>query len=73
LCGDEIPIWGRIVSLADVYDALRCRRVYKEAWEEDQVLQEMEKMRGSKFDPEFLDIFFEVLPNLRQIGERYPD
>lgn len=73
LRGDEIPIWGRIVSLADVYDALRCRRVYKEAWNEDEVLTEMERMRGTKFDPEFLDVFFEVLPNLRQIGERYPD
>lgn len=73
LRGDEIPIWGRIVSLADVYDALRCRRVYKEAWEEDEVLKEMEKLRGTKFDPEFLDIFFEVLPNLQQVSQRYPD
>ncbi len=73
LRGEEIPIWGRIVSLADVYDALRCRRVYKEAWEENEVLQEMEKLRGTKFDPEFLDIFFEVLPNLQQVSQRYPD
>lgn len=43
------------------------------SWEESEVLQEMEKLRGSKFDPEFLDIFFEVLPNLQQVSQRYPD
>lgn len=73
LRGEDIPIWGRIVALADVYDALRSHRVYKEAWQEDKVLEEMERMRGTKFDPELVDVFFEVVPVLRQIGERYPD
>jgi len=70
--GEETPLWGRIVALADVYDALSSRRVYKEAWAEDQVLEEMHKLSGSKFDPELVDIFFEVLPNIRQITARYP-
>jgi HD-GYP domain-containing protein (c-di-GMP phosphodiesterase class II) len=71
--GEEIPILGRIVALADVYDALSCKRVYKEAWEEDKVLAEMRLLSGSKFDPELVDIFFEVLPNIKQITEMYPD
>ncbi len=73
LSGEQIPLWGRIVSLADVYDALRCHRVYKEAWAEEDVIKEMESMRGSKFDPELLDIFFEAVPAIRQISERFPD
>ncbi len=70
--GEEISVFGRIVSLADVYDALSSSRVYKEAWDEIQVLQEIKKLAGSKFDPELVEIFFEVLPIIKQITERYP-
>jgi HD-GYP domain-containing protein (c-di-GMP phosphodiesterase class II) len=71
--GEEIPLFGRIVALADVYDALCSTRVYKEAWTEDRVLAEMKTMRGTKFDPELLDIFLEVLPNIKSITGKYPD
>ncbi len=71
--GDEIPLWGRIVAIADVYDALMSRRVYKEAWDEDAVLAEMRSMAGTKFDPEFVDAFFDVLPRIHDIRERHPD
>jgi HD-GYP domain-containing protein (c-di-GMP phosphodiesterase class II) len=71
--GEEIPLFGRIVALADVYDALCSPRVYKEAWTTDKVLEEMRKMGGTKFDPELLEIFFEVLPNIKTITGKYPD
>jgi len=71
--GEEIPIWGRIVSVADVYDALSCHRVYKQAWTEEDVLDEIRAQSGRQFDPEIVEIFFECLPSLRQIFERYPD
>ena len=71
--GEEIPIWGRLVAIADVYDALMSRRVYKEAWDESAVLEEMHKMSGTKFEPELLDLFFEVMPRIRDIRERHPD
>ena len=71
--GDEIPLSGRIVSLADVFDALCSRRVYKEPWAEENVLEEMRKLSGTKFDPELVDIFFEIFPNIKQIQERYPE
>jgi HD-GYP domain-containing protein (c-di-GMP phosphodiesterase class II) len=71
--GEEIPIAGRIVALADVYDALSCKRVYKEPWDEDKVLEEIRKMKGSKFDPEVVDAFFEILPSIQSIRDRFPD
>jgi HD-GYP domain-containing protein (c-di-GMP phosphodiesterase class II) len=70
---EEIPFAGRIVALADVYDALSSRRVYKEAWTEDQVLSEMRHMRETKFDPELTDIFFEELRNIQHIQSLYPE
>jgi HD-GYP domain-containing protein (c-di-GMP phosphodiesterase class II) len=69
----EIPFSGRIVALADVYDALCSHRVYKEPWTEDQVLSEMRSLRETKFDPELTDIFFEALPNIQQIKSFYVD
>jgi len=71
--GDEIPLWGRIVAIADVYDALMSRRVYKEAWDEDAVLAEIRSCSGNKFDPELVDAFFDVLPRIHDIRERHPD
>jgi len=73
LKGEEIPIFARIVSLADVYDALSCRRVYKEAWDEEKVHEELKKCRGTKFDPELIDIFFNVLPHIKQVREQHPE
>ena len=72
LRGDEIPIFGRIVSVADVFDALNSKRVYKEAWEEQGIFEEMKTQSGRKFDPELVDIFFEIYPSFKQITARYP-
>ncbi|MDR0301286.1 MAG: HD domain-containing protein [Treponema sp.] len=71
--GEEIPLGGRIVAVADVYDALCSKRVYKEPWGEDDVLQEMRKLAGTKFDPELIEIFFEILPNIKQTQKHFPD
>jgi HD-GYP domain-containing protein (c-di-GMP phosphodiesterase class II) len=71
--GEEIPFAGRIVAIADVYDALCSKRVYKEPWDENAVLEEMKKLSGTKFDPELLEIFFAVLPNIKQTQSLYPE
>jgi HD-GYP domain-containing protein (c-di-GMP phosphodiesterase class II) len=70
---EEIPFAGRIVAIADVFDALCSKRVYKEAWGEEQVLQEIRGLAGIKFDPELVDVFFEILPTIRQIQSLYPE
>ncbi len=71
--GGDIPIFGRVVALADVYDALSSRRVYKEAWDEEAVLKETKSLSGTKFDPELVEVFFESLDFIRSIRKRYPD
>jgi len=71
--GEEIPLGGGIVALADVFDALSSKRVYKQAWNEDDVYNEIRKLSGSKFEPELVDIFFEILPSIKQIQELYPE
>ena len=70
---EEIPIFGRIVALADVYDALSSTRVYKEAWDESHVLYIIEKEAGHQFDPEIVEIFFASLNVLRSIQDRYQE
>jgi len=71
--GEEIPLFGRIVAIADVFDALCSARAYKEAWSEKDVLAEIRGLVGTKFDPELVDVFFEVLPNIQVIAGKYPD
>lgn len=71
--GEEIPLFGRIVAVADVYDALSCQRCYKEAWEEERVLATLQEEAGKQFDPELVDLFFENLATMRQIRVQYPE
>lgn len=70
---EEIPLYGRIVALADVYDALSSARVYKEAWDESEVLAKIETESGRHFDPELVEIFFSSLDILRAVQRRYRD
>jgi response regulator RpfG family c-di-GMP phosphodiesterase len=69
----DIPLFGRIVALADVYDALSSVRTYKEAWDESEVLSIIEKEAGTHFDPEIVEVFFSIIDMMRSIQERYKD
>ncbi|BCS54611.1 HD domain-containing phosphohydrolase [Geobacter sp. SVR] len=71
--GEEIPLFGRIVALVDVYDALSCRRCYKEAWDEESVLGELRAGSGKQFDPELVEVFMECIDTIRQVEKLYPD
>lgn len=59
LAGEQIPLSARIMALADVYDALRSKRVYKEAFSHEKALEIIAKRRGSHFDPAVVDIFLQ--------------
>jgi putative two-component system response regulator len=58
LKGDDIPIYGRIVALSDVFDALLSHRPYKEAWEVERVAETIRAGAGSHFDPACVDALF---------------
>lgn len=70
---EEIPLFGRIVAIADVYDALSNRRCYKEAWDPSAVLDELRKDAGTVFDPELMDVFLDNIDAIRQLGAQFPD
>lgn len=61
LNGDDIPLPGRIVAVADVFDALTHDRPYKQAWPTDQAIKEISKLSGSHFDPKVVDAFLAVV------------
>ncbi|RPJ79035.1 MAG: HD-GYP domain-containing protein [Deltaproteobacteria bacterium] len=71
--GEEIPIFGRIVALTDVYDALCSARVYKEAWDEDKALAVIKENSGKQFDPKLVEILFESLDVIHSIARRYSE
>lgn len=73
LRGEEIHIFGRITSVADVFDALSTERVYKTEWSIDNIKQFFYEQRGKHFDPAIVDVFFEVIPQLLEIRQDLMD
>ena len=71
--GQDIPLVGRIVAIADVFDALMSKRSYKEAFSLDKTLEIMRADSGSHFDPELLDLFLEDVSELLKIHDQYTD
>ena len=69
LKGTDIHIYGRIVALADVFDALTHTRLYKKSWKIDEAVDYIKNHRGSQFDPELVDIFIEHLDEFVAIAE----
>ena len=60
LVGDQIPLSGRIVALADVFDALTNSRPYKKPWSLDSAIQEINELSGRQFDPTVVEAFFKL-------------
>ena len=73
LQGKEIPLSARIVAVCDVYDALTSRRVYKDAWSQEDTLKVLRDGAGTQFDPELVEIFLSRPKDLQKIREKYPD
>jgi response regulator RpfG family c-di-GMP phosphodiesterase len=72
LGGEEIPLFARIVAVADVYDALTSKRAYKDAWDDARVAEFLRKESGHHFDPEIVDLALGLQPYFRSVRERYP-
>ena len=73
LKGEQIPIPGRLMALADSYDALTSKRVYKPQFPHEKAVEIIIEEKGSHFDPEVVDAFLEVKENFRQIALKYAD
>lgn len=71
--GEEIPVTARIVALADVYDALCSKRVYKDAWKEEDVLNYIREQSGQQFDPAIVEAFFAIYDVVKAIRQKYQD
>jgi putative two-component system response regulator len=69
LKGEEIHIFGRIIALADVFDALVHKRQYKHAWSVEDAVDYIKQQSGTHFDPTLVNIFIENLPKFLAIME----
>ncbi len=67
LKGKDIPIFGRIVSIADVFDALTTERPYKEAWTFEKTMDFIMDNRGNHFDPDMANLFFQNLTEVKDV------
>ena len=66
LTGEQIPLAGRIVAVADVFDALTQKRPYKDPWPVADAVEEITRQRGLQFDPEVVDAFLRVIEQAPQ-------
>ncbi len=71
--GGEIPVFGRVVAIADVYDSLSNPRVFRNAWQEDDILKMLKEGAGTQFDPDMIDAFFASLDTLHAIAGKFQE
>ncbi|AYJ80366.1 response regulator receiver protein [Aliarcobacter cryaerophilus ATCC 43158] len=73
LKAENIPIFGRITALADVFDALGSDRCYKKAWDIEKVFEFIKEQKGKHFDPKLVELFFENIDQILKIRDDYKD
>ncbi len=71
--GENISIYGRIVAVADVFDALATDRIYKKAWPLDEIVTYLKAQSGKQFDPELIELFVSKLDQFIEIKNRFKD
>jgi putative two-component system response regulator len=73
LSGDTIPLSARIVSIADVYDALRMKRSYKPPFTHEVAMKKILESKGTQFDPDLIDVMVTVSDTFNELYEKYAD
>jgi len=73
LKGEEIPIFGRIVAISDVFDALTSIRPYKKPWSFEEAMDYIIKEKGEHFDPMLVDLFVQNTAHVREIFEQFKE
>ena len=75
LKGEDIPYFARIAAVADTFDAMTSKRTYRDALPLEVVISEIERCKGTQFDPKIADVFLDILNNhydeVKEIQERY--
>lgn len=75
LCGEEIPYLARITAVADSFDAMNSKRVYRNVLNMSDIIREFEKNKGTQFDSKIVDVFLDILNNdynsILKIEEKY--
>jgi putative two-component system response regulator len=73
LSGDDIPISARLMAVADVYDALICKRIYKPPYPHEKAVSIIKEGRGGHFDPNIVDAFLEISDQFLSVSRNYTD
>ena len=73
LSGEDIHLYARITSIADVFDALGCARPYKEAWPLENILEYFREQKGHQFDPVLVDLLFSSMEEVLEIRRKFAD
>ena len=73
LVGDAIPVSARLMAVADVYDALISRRVYKDGMLHEKAVRIITEGRGNHFDPDMVDVFLQIQDAIQAIAQRFAD
>lgn len=73
LSGEDIPLTGRVVAIADVFDALTTERPYKKAWPVEEATDFLKEQSGKHFEPRLVELFLEILPNILAIRDQYSE
>jgi len=73
LTGENIPVFARIMAIADVYDALICKRRYKPSFSHEEAVAIITQSKGTHFDPVAVEVFLEVNDEFRKIALQFPD
>ena len=73
LSGEDIPLSGRVVAVADVFDALTTERPYKKAWPVEEATDFLKEQSGKHFEPRLVELFIEILPDILAIRDQYSE
>ena len=68
---EEIPLSARIMAVADVFDALTSKRVYKPAFPTEEALEMIRDGKGTQFDPKCVEVFLEAVPDIEVVLKKY--
>ncbi|MCM8818298.1 MAG: CHASE2 domain-containing protein [Candidatus Omnitrophica bacterium] len=71
LSGNEIPVYGRIAMLSDIFDALTSKRIYKNEIRIEDAFEIINEEKGKSFDPKIVDVFLKIKDEIRKINEKY--